>query len=96
MACHEDVTFRLIGIFPDNDFFCLAFLDLPLMKRAKRTPRIESFSGRKWIYVKEWSSGPQLCIQHINSHFMGTEQLAKPKFTTGCRLRVLSREKVPA
>jgi hypothetical protein len=84
MACHEDVTFRLIGIFPDNDFFCLAFFSVfPLMKRAKRIPRIDSFSGWKWNHVIEWSSGPQLCIQHLGGHFMGTKPLAKPKTSHG-------------
>jgi hypothetical protein len=55
------------------------FFDLPLMKRANGIPRIDSFPGRKWNHVKEWSSGPQLCIQHFSGHFTGIESLAKPK-----------------
>jgi hypothetical protein len=68
------------------------------MKIAKRNPRIDSFSGWKWNHVKEWSSGLQLCIQHINSYFMGMEPFEKPQFSIGCRLMVLSlsREKGPA
>jgi hypothetical protein len=49
MACHEDVTFRLIEIFPNSDFSCLAFLELPLMKRAKRIPWTDSFSSGNGI-----------------------------------------------
>jgi hypothetical protein len=85
MACHEDVTFRLIGIFPDSDFSCLIFfLELPLMKRAKRVPRIDSFFQRKSNHVRKRSSGPQLCIQHLAGYFMGTEPLAKPKSSLIC------------
>ena len=66
------------------------FSDFPLMKRANGNPRIESFSGRQWIHVKEWSSGLQLSVQHFAVILMGMQQLAKPKFFTGCRLTVLS------
>jgi hypothetical protein len=54
------------------------------MRRTKGVPRIDSFFQRKSNHVKEWSSGPQLCIQHISGHFMGTEPLAKPKSSLIC------------
>ena len=57
------------------------FFNLLLMKRAKGTPQIDSLSNGK-DHVKEWSSGPRLCIQHFAVILIGTEQLAKPKFST--------------
>jgi hypothetical protein len=58
------------------------FFDLPFMERAKGVPRIDSFPGGK-DHLKEWSSGPHLCIQHYSGYFTGTEQLAKPKIAEG-------------
>jgi hypothetical protein len=57
------------------------FFEVPLMQRAQGVPLSDSFSGREWDFVKEWSSGPQLCIQHFSSQFIGTESLAKLKFS---------------
>jgi hypothetical protein len=53
------------------------------MKKVKRVPLIDSLSGGK-DHLKEWSSGPQLCIQHFSGHFIGMEPLAKPEFSKRC------------